>query len=143
MKFPDYSDAPAELLAVDGHCGPLAAWTVLRHFRKRTSAAKLLKACRYTRRHGVFAIGLAVALREHGLAVTFHTDPDRSPTSQERFLYARARHLGIAIEPALSLRAALAAAARGSVPIVLFQADRDPHFSPLIGRRRGRLLLPL
>jgi len=80
MDFPSYADAPSSLLAADGHCGLLTAWTVLRYFGKRVSATKVIKACRYTRRYGVFTIGLATALAEHGLSVKFHTQRDPQPT---------------------------------------------------------------
>src|SRR2546426_1160833 len=76
MKFPDWCDAPEELLAMEGHCGLLAAWAVLRHFGKRISVPKLVRACGYTKRHGVFTVGLAAGLKEHGLRVSFHSDPD-------------------------------------------------------------------
>ena len=108
MEFPDYADAPAPLLAADGHCGLLAAWTVLRYFRKRPSAARLTKACGYTRRYGVFTIGLATALAEHGLAVQFYSQRDSRPKPIERRLYGRARRLGVAIRPATRLERLLA-----------------------------------
>jgi len=143
MDFPDYSDAPASLLAADGHCGLLAAWTVLRYFGMRPSAAKLTKACGYTRRHGVFTIGLASALAEHGLAVEFYSQPDPRPKPIERRLYSRARRLGVAVRPATSLERLLSAIDRDHVPIVFYNTPDDVgHFSALLGSRRGRLLLP-
>jgi hypothetical protein len=60
MRFPEWWEAPQEILGIDGHCGLLAAWSVLRHFGKRISVPKLVKACGYTKRHGVFTVGLAV-----------------------------------------------------------------------------------
>lgn len=143
MIFPDYLDAPASLLATDGHCGLLAAWTVLRFFGKRTSADKLRLACRFTERDGVFAIGLAVALREHGLGVSFHTEDDPAPRAVERRLYGRARRLKVAIHPPLSLAAVIAVVSDDCLPVVLYQDKDDPHFSPVLGLRRGRVLLPL
>src|SRR6266508_3291500 len=143
MQFPDYSEAPPGLLAVDGHCGVLAAWTTLRHFGMRSSAARLLKACRYTTRHGVFSIGLAVALAEHGLGVTFYSQRDRRRQTLERRLYNRARRLGVVIRRATNLRRLLAAIDAHHVPIVFYNTDENVgHFSPLLGMRRGRLLLP-
>lgn len=143
MEFPDYADAPRKLLATDGHCGLLAAWTVLRHFGKRVSAARLIKACRYTRRHGVFTIGLATALAEHGLSVQSHSNRDPRPTPLERRLYRRARELGVPILPATSLRRLAASFARRSVPIVFWDtATGVGHSSPLLGVRRGRSACP-
>ena len=84
MQFPNYDDAPKSLLDSDGHCGLLAAWTVLRYFGKRSSSARLTRACRYSRRHGVFTIGLATALAEHGLSVDFYSQQDPSPAPMER-----------------------------------------------------------
>ena len=143
MEFPDYADAPAPLLAADGHCGLLAAWTVLRYFRKRPSAARLTKACGYTRRYGVFTIGLATALAEHGLAVQFYSQRDSRPKPIERRLYGRVRRLGVAIRPATSLKRLLASIDRYRIPIVYWNTpDNVGHLSALLGIRRGRLLLP-
>ena len=143
MDFPSYADAPSSLLAADGHCGLLTAWTVLRYFGKRVSATKVIKACRYTRRYGVFTIGLATALAEHGLSVQFHTQRDPQPTPLERRLYRRAHQLGISICPAMTLTRLAATVKCGSIPVVFWNTPDDVgHFSPLLGVRRGRVLLP-
>jgi hypothetical protein len=143
MQFPDYSEAPAALLATDGHCGLLAAWTVLRHFGKRPSAARLTKECGYTRRHGVFTIGLAAALAEYGLGVEFYSRRDSRREPIEKLLYKRARTLGVGIGPAISLQQLLGAIDNGHIPIVFYDTrDKVGHFSPLLGVHRGRLLLP-
>jgi hypothetical protein len=60
VQLPNWQEAPNLLLETDGHCGLLAAWMVLRHFKKRVSANHLAEACGYTKRHGVFTIGLAL-----------------------------------------------------------------------------------
>lgn len=143
IDFPHPFDAPIPLLAADNHCGLIAAWTVLRFFAKRTTVRRLRTSSGYTKTNGVYAIGLALALREHGLGVRFHTDRDPGPAASERKLYAEARRRGIAIGPALSVPVLVAMASPTCVPIVLYQADRDPHFSPVLGQRRGRVLMPL
>ena len=141
--FPTLYDAPAKLWAVDGHCGLLAAWCVIRHFRRRTSADRLIQQCGYTRRHGVFTIALATALNEHGLDVTFHTEPDLDMNPLERRFYQSARVLRIPVLPPISVRELLAHTAAGRVPIVFHNTPTGQgHFSPLLGERCGRLILP-
>ena len=144
MKFPDFSNAPSELLAIDGHCGLLAAWAVLQFFGKRVEVSTIASSCRHTRRHGVFTVSLAACLKENGLSVSFHTDPDDSIGGFEAKGYARARALGLFPEPVLELSALLSQRRRGRIPIVLFNTDSNlGHFSPLLGSRRGLLKLPL
>lgn len=143
IALPPFNAAPAKLLAVDGHCGLLAAWCVIRHYQRRTSADRLIQACGYTRRYGVFTIGLATALWEHGLDVLFHSDPDPDMKPQERRFYLRARTLQIPLLPATSVTALLAHVEAGHVPIVFHDTPSEQgHFSPLLGERRGRLSLP-
>jgi hypothetical protein len=135
---------PKRYLELMEHCGLLAAWSVLRHFGKRISVTKLVKACGYTKRHGVFTVGLAVGLKEHGLSVSFHSDPDSNIGAFERRYYARARRVGLPLEPALDLAALLRERRRGRIPIVFFNTPSDVgHFSPLLGIRSGLLRLSL
>jgi hypothetical protein len=144
MKFPDFSDTPEELLEIDGHCGLLAAWSVLSYFGKQISAARIVASCRYTKRHGVFAVCLTTCLKEHGLRVSFHSDPDDNIGGFEMRGYARGRRLGLIAELAIELPDLLRERKRGRVPIVLFNTDSDiAHFSPLLGIRRNVIELPL
>ena len=144
MNLPNWWEAPRALLETDGHCGLLAAWIVLRYFRKRVSAQNVTKASGYTKRHGVFTVGLATCLKMHGLQVSFHTDPDPQIGPFEKRCYGRAARLGILPHPALELSALSLALRRGCIPIVLFNSESDVgHFSPLLGIRRGSAILPL
>jgi len=144
MKFPDWWDAPGELLTIEGHCGLLAAWMVLRHFSKRVSVPKLAKACDYTKRHGVFTVGLAAGLKVHGLRVSFHSEPDNHIGASERRCYTRARRVGVVAQPALELEFLLRERRRGRIPIVFYNMPSNVgHFSPLLGIRGGMLRLPL
>jgi hypothetical protein len=143
VRFPDRASAPPGLHAIDGNCGLLVAWGVLRHFRRPSSARELVRLCRYTKKHGVFAIALAVALRERGLRVTFHTDPDPAPKRIERICYARASALGVNVKRAIGLPSLLKSVRPNQIPVVLYDSPQGAgHFSPLLGRRRGKLLLP-
>jgi len=143
MHFPSYADAPGRLLAADGHCGLLAAWTVLRHFGKTPSSARLIRACRYSRRHGIFTIGLATGLARHGLSVQFYSQRDPRPAPLERSLYRLARRLGIAIRPATTLTRLIKTIDQGGIPVVFWNTQDDVgHFSPLLGIRRGHVVLP-
>lgn len=144
MRLPNWWEAPRALLDTDGHCGLLAAWMVLRHFGKRVSARAVTEDCRYTKRHGVFTIGLATCLKLHGVHVSFHTDPDPAIGGYEKRCYARAAQLGIHPGPAIDLAALGLAVRQGQVPIVLFNSETGVgHFSPLVGLRKGRVELPL
>ena len=144
VQLPNWWDAPKSFLEIDGHCGLLAAWMVLRHFKKRFSANNLAGACSYTKRHGVFTVGLAATLKLHGLRVSFHTDPDPQIGGFERRCYARAARMGLHPLPALELTDVLKAQRAGAVPIILFNSESDVgHFSPLIGLHKGVLNLPL
>jgi hypothetical protein len=144
MKFPEWWEAPKELFEIDGHCGLLAAWSVLRYFGRAIDVPNLVRTCRYTKRHGVFTVGLATCLKEHGLRVSFHSDPDHDIGGFERRIYAHARRLGLQMGPALDLSTLLSERKRGHVPIVFYNASADiGHFSPLLSLRRSVLRLPL
>ena len=118
MKFPDWWEAPDELFRIDGHCGLVAAWVVLRYFGKRVSVPNLVEACRYTKRHGVFAVSLAAALKTQGLSVSFHSERDAQIGGFERRCYAYARRLGIVAEAPLELSEVLRRRKHGNIPIV-------------------------
>lgn len=143
-NFPQWWQAPKELIELDGHCGILAAWSVLAFFGKPIAVPKLIKACRHTKRHGIFAVALGAGLKELGLEVAFHTDPDKSICGFENRCYSRARQMGLEPEPAVNLSTLLRERRCGRVPIVLFNTDSGSgHFSPLLGMRKGNLRLPL
>ncbi len=113
-------------------------------FGKRVSTHALTEDCRYTKRHGVFTIGLATCLKVHGLQVSFHTDPDPAIGGYERRCYAQAAKLGILPRPAIDLPALVLAVRHGDVPIVLFNSETGVgHFSPLVGFRNRKVELPL
>jgi hypothetical protein len=142
-EFPGYYEAPLALFALEGNCGLMSVWLLLRHFHRRTSSERIIRLCRYSRRQGTFTIGLAIALREHGLRVTFHTDKDPAPMPIERRLYKTASKLGIVVEDALKVSEILDRVRCGEVAIVSFDTDDgDGHFSPLIGAKGRRLVLP-
>jgi len=141
--FPDPAEAPLTLLGLDGNCGPVSVWLLLRYFRSRTSSERLIRLCRYTRRHGAFTIALAVALREHGLKVGFHTERDPDPKPMERRLYPTAERKGVVLGDALKIGELVDRIRAGEVAIVYFNTDENTgHFTPLIGVSRNRLILP-
>lgn len=137
-------EAPDDLFAIDGHCGLLAAWMVLAARGRQPSVPELVRACRYTKRHGIFTVSLAAALTEMGLTVKFYSDPDTEIGGFERRCYIRAQRLGVVRMPALSIEQLLHESQQGYLPIVLFNTDADSgHFSPLLGEIDGKLQLPL
>lgn len=151
--FPNHGDAPHALLALDGNCGPLSVWFLLKHFRKRTSAEKLIRLCRHTKRYGTFTIGLAYALHKHGLRVEFHTENDPAPKPLERVLYPTAKRAGVTMGGPLDMDNLLCRVRQGGIGIVSYDegdgtggdgtgGDGTGHFSPVIGMRRNRLILP-
>lgn len=141
--LPSPETAPALLRNLDGNCGPITAWVILKHFGITVSATHLIKSCGYTRGYGVPAIGLAVALKEHGMEVLFHTEHDPNPTSAEKEFVIKARNLGIPMRDAVSLRVLLRHASCGNVPIVLYDTPNgEGHFSPLVGVQDETLILP-
>ena len=101
-----------------------------------------MRSLGYSPKWGVFTIGIAVALAEHGLDVSFHSDTDHEIQPLERRLYARARRLAIPIAPAARLSHVRREIARGSVPVVFYRAGEDGHFSPVAGIASRRILLP-
>jgi hypothetical protein len=144
MKFPEWWEAPGEIQELDGHCGIIAAWSVLRYFGMSDSVPKIISACRYTKRYGVFSVHLAAGLKELGLQVSFHSELDDHIGVFEKRGYARASRLGIPVSPPMELSAVLRQRRRGRIPIVLYDTPSGTgHFSPLLGVRGGLLRLPL
>ena len=143
LAFPMTDDAPAALWRLDGHCGPLAVWGILRYFKKRRAVEQLIRACRHTKKHGTFAIALALALREHGLSITFHSQTDPAPNRIERQCYALAERAGVVLAGAIELEAVLEQISTKCIPIFLYNTDQNNgHFSPAVGVDRGRVILP-
>jgi hypothetical protein len=141
--FPTILEVPQKIFHIDGNCGPIAAWAALHYFKKRVSQSRIISACHYTKKHGVFTIWLAVALHEFGLAVRFFSDPDLNPKAIEKKGYRVARKYGIEVEPAICPSELLKSIDRETIAIVFYITDMDQgHFSPLIGTRRGKLVLP-
>lgn len=143
LQFRPYWEAPEAIRYLDANCGPTAAWGVLRYFRKRVAAHRLIKACRHTKRHGTFSIALAIALKEHGLDVQFYSEPDPNPTAIEKRCYRRAEEIGIQFAGAVALDTILDAVNSASVPIILFNTENDvAHLSPIAGIEDGLVSLP-
>jgi hypothetical protein len=144
MKFPELWEVPKELYEIEGHCGLATAWLVLRYFGKSTDVPKLVKTSRHTKRHGVFTVCLAACLKEHGLQVSFHSDPDNDIGEFERRGYVHARRLGLHVEPALEVPVLIRERKRGNVPVVFYNTSSNlGHFSPLLALGHGVLRLPL
>ncbi|QDK81574.1 hypothetical protein EXU85_24370 [Spirosoma sp. KCTC 42546] len=118
---------------------------MLQHFRKRTSATSLLKACRHTHQHGTFAIALAVAIHEqgHGLGVEFYSEADPDMHFIEVECYGRAAEIGIYRNEPPALDSILAKVNSCCIPIILYNAEGDVgHYSPIVGIDGKWVLLP-
>lgn len=143
IEFPSRWNAPYNIHALEGNCGVLAAWGVLRYFHKRTSSRQLIQACRYTKKHGVFGIALAVALKEYGLTVTYYADPDPDPHAIERQSRRKAEQMGLPLKGAIELEQVLGLLTPQTIPVVLYETEEgNGHISPLTGCTDGYVYLP-
>ena len=142
-NYPCESDAPLKVLQLEGGCGVIAAWSVMKHFHKRVSSQQLIELCRYTESDGVFTIAMAVALHQLGLSVAFHTDVDLSPKPVELECYKIFESLGQSVLPGVELSSLIEKIDAEHIAIVLYKEDDDGgHFSPLLGAKGEKLLLP-
>lgn len=141
-NFPHHSDAPLEIQVLDGNCGVLTAWGVLKHFRKRTSARNLIETCGFSRA-GIYMIGLAVCFRKHGLNVEFVSEPDPFKTSVEKRFYTQAEKIGVEFRDAIGVDILLAELTRGRIPIVLYDTSNgEGHITPVLGAENSKLIVP-
>ena len=142
-NFPDYWNAPYKLLQIDGCCGLITAWGILRHFKKRVSSENLIKSCRYTKKYGTFTIALAVALREQGLSVKFFSELDPKPNAIEKRCYSVAQKIGVEINNVISLEFLLGQISTNQIGVVLYNTDNDyGHLTPLLGEKEDKIILP-
>ena len=132
LRLPDLR-YPRVMRGREDSCGPRVAWLALRHFGLRTSAARLMRACRWQPEIGAHAVGLAVGLTELGLRVEFQSDPDPSPDSAEVESYARAAALGIPVRTPAPLDELAALTSAERIAILLFDHEGTGHFSILRG----------
>lgn len=143
ISFPNHFDAPNKLLQLESNCGLITAWCILKYFKKRTSSEKLIKLCRYTKKHGTFTIALAVALKKHGLNVTFFSDTDPKPHLIENQSYRIAKNIGVNIQPAIRLELLLESININKIAAVLYNtAENYGHLTPLLGINGNNLILP-
>jgi hypothetical protein len=136
--FPTVCSAPEQLSHLSGACGPVSLWLVLTRHGIRAEPREILLRCKYTDEFGSFAVCLADALQYFGLRVRFHTDPDSSPHADEQEAYGR-----IATLPATSIPKLVKEASAGASVIVSYLArGGEGHFSPLVGVKANKVLLP-
>jgi hypothetical protein len=141
--FPKYEDAPLSLLQLDGNCGPITVWALLKYFRKRASSISIVNACRHTKNHGTFTISMAVALREFGLTVRFYTEEDPTPNPIEERCYKLAYKLGVSINSSTDVKYLCSQISDHTVPVVFYDTSEGiGHFSPFLGINDGHLILP-
>ena len=145
--FPRQVDAPGSLQLLEGNCGALSVWQVLKYFGQDASTQEVLSACRFDAVQGVYAIGIAVALAEFGLRVSFFSDPDTDRNPQEQDLYARASALGVSLEPGVTLfeleRAIERAPSDSGIGIILYEgALGEAHFTPFLGLLDDEIVAP-
>lgn len=142
-NFPSQYDAPYKLQRIEGGCGLLTAWGILRYFEKQTSSSNITKLCRYTKRHGVFVIALAIALRKHNLSVEFFTDNDPNLNKIEQTCYPIAKKIGVKINPKPDLDLLLGKINSQSIAVVLYMtSENNGHLTPLLGINGNNLILP-
>ena len=84
----------------------------------------------------------AAGLKELGLQVSFHSDPDEDIGGFEMRGYQRLKRLGVPVRCAIDLSELLAQRRRGRIPIVLYNTSSDSgHFSIILGTSGGTLRL--
>ncbi len=143
IALPSLSRAPFALHQLEGNCGVMTAWGVLRFFHKRTASARLMRSCRYTKKHGTFTIALAVALREHGLQVDFYSDPDPAPYTIERRCYRLAQTFGVVFHAGTDLADILAQINQQTIAVALYNTEDDiGHMSPVLPGGDKQVFLP-
>lgn len=134
---------PKRLDRYPGNCGPVSVWMVLKYFRKRCCSDHLIESCGYTKECGCFTAGLALALNEYGLKVSFHSDPDDDPDPLEQKACELGRQKGVMMQPALDLPDLLKEITPARIAIVALDTDDGVgHFSPLLGAVRDMLVVP-
>ena len=142
-SFPKYFDAPLKLLQLESNCGLITAWSILKYFKKKTSAAKIIELCRHTKKHGTFTIALSVALKQHGLNVSFFSEFDPKPHLIEKRCYSIAKKIGVDIHQSIDLEILLSKINSENIAVVLYNTPEDNgHLSPLLGKDDDNLVLP-
>jgi hypothetical protein len=132
---------PSTIKKLDGNCGPLIAWSVLSHFKKRVKATDIIESCAYVPGAGTHSIGIAVCLRLQGLEIAYHANKDPNPEPDELPLFAKAKALGIPVLPALTLDSLLEQVILGHVPIVCYKTKGSGHFAAITGIEGNKLTL--
>lgn len=143
--FPALADVPRELRVLEGGCGAVAVWQVLRSFGLSVSSSQILEACRFESGVGTYPIALAAALARFGLRVSFLGDPDPDPQAIERELYEEAARLGVTFGDAVSLVDLDAMSSAGAKSIVLYHTGDDEqygHLTPVLGVYYDEVVAP-
>lgn len=135
--YPSAYEAPEEIRALSGPCGPLAVWMVLTRYGVEAPAEEIIKRCRYTPEEGCYTVCLAEALVSFGLRVRFHTQPDDDKQPGELISYSALERT----YPAVSLATLHKLFMQGACVILFYGTSSGAHFSPLAGIRANKLLL--
>jgi hypothetical protein len=142
-EFPSSDELPPLIAGLEGNCGPASLWLVLKYFGVKVSSARLLRLCRYTKKHGTFMIYVAVALRSLGVNVRFYSQPDTAQCLLERQGYKSAMRMGIPVLPALSLPRLVQKVKEGDLAIVFYDSRLGiGHISPLVAVRGTLMVVP-
>jgi hypothetical protein len=136
--YPSIESVPEELQRLGGPCGPISLWLVLSRHGISANSDDIIRLCRYSEEHGTFIVCIAEALQSQGLKVSFYSDPDPTPHTDEVAAYRK-----VAVAPPKSVTRLLESVRAGASVIVSYAALRgEGHFSPLAGARANKLLLP-
>ena len=144
QSFPPIDRAPREYKGLDGGCGVLATWGVLKYFNRPVDVPELITRCEYSKKDGVLAVAIALALHHYGLNVEYFSDPDPHSNELEKKLTQKASILGLGPRPSIGIEDLLNKLSTSAVSIVLYRSRIwIPHLSPLIGSTSGgELILP-
>lgn len=133
---------PKLLRELDGGCGVVSAWIVLRLFHKRVKSSDLIRQCRYTENDGVFIISLAVAIKQNGINVELYKDFDPNPEPLEIQGFIDAEKIGVKIFPAIPIIKASTFINENKVVIALYDTeDGQAHISPISSINKKKVTL--
>jgi hypothetical protein len=137
-NFPTWQEAPEDLKALAGNCGPLSLWMVTKALGHEFSTATIIKACRFISGEGMYGIRLALAFKELGFIVEYRSHSVHLP---EDTLGKEAKEAGLTMLPPRSLQELLSAP---GITVMSYEViTSGGHFTPVLKMDDRSAYLPL